>query len=175
MNIIDGLYRICVDGVESTREVKASFIIGSRLPLYAGAPGKVLLAFLSDIDRKKLLDELHIVPFTQKTIIDKKVLRKELQKVREEGIAISVAEYIDMFTGISVPIRNYTGNVVAALACCGISTRFTPAVIEEYSELLLQAARKISTNLGYTENATNIPESVFSHNISQPVLSGSGR
>ena len=98
---------------------------------------------------------LPIVPLAQNTVVDKDALRKELEKVRYQGIAVSMEEYRDFFYGIAVPIRDYTCNVIAALGCCGLSACFTSSMIDQFSRLLIHAAEKISIGLGYEKASLN--------------------
>ena len=90
---------------------------------------------------------LPIVPLAQNTVVDKDALRKEIKKVRYQGIAVSMEEYRDFFGGIAVPIRDYTSNIVATLGCCGLSACFTSSMIDQFSRLLIHAAEKISIGL----------------------------
>lgn len=147
--IIDGHHRVGIERVESTHEVRTAFQIGNRAPLHAGAPGKVLLAFLPDDKREQLIDELELRQYTSHTITDKNILRQDLQKIREQGISISVEEYVSLFAGISVPIYDRTGAVKAALGVTGLASRFTPKKIKEYGGLAKETAAAISRELGY--------------------------
>ena len=146
--ITEGEHRVCIDRIESTHDVRTSFRIGNRATLYAGAPGKVLLAFLPDEKREEVIQHLTLKKLAANTITDKHKLRKELDKIRKLGVSISLGEILDMFTGISVPIRDHTGEVVAAIGVSGLSVRFTPETIKEYLSLAKQTAKGISKELG---------------------------
>jgi transcriptional regulator of acetoin/glycerol metabolism len=54
---------------------------------------------------------------------------------------------------ISVPVRNHTGTVIAALSVTGPSSRLNRKRLVEFFPLTAEAAQKISTNLGYVEKA----------------------
>jgi len=61
--------------------------VGKRAPLHCTALGKVLLAYMSEKERKKILEEKGLPRLTEKTITDKKKLEKELGEVKEQNFA----------------------------------------------------------------------------------------
>ena len=74
-------------------------------------------------------------------VTDKKILMKELKKVREQGYAISYGERIIGALGIAVPIRGYLFPV--ALSILGPEQRLKPKVKELLKEAR-ESARRIS-------------------------------
>jgi DNA-binding IclR family transcriptional regulator len=149
----DGLSRICIERIEGNQDVKTAYAVGTRFPLYVGAPGKMLLAFLPEADQEEVIkrsqsDTNDRLKFKK---VDEKVLRKELQKIREYGIAVSFDEIIQLFSSISVPIRDQSAKVIAAIGISGLTTHFTPDAIKEFGGLAKEAGLKISQELGCRE------------------------
>lgn len=120
--------------------------IGTYLPLYASATGKVLLSELPEPLLNLILDSLDFKPFTAHTITDRTTLINELSRYREKGYAIDDRESQDDGFCIAVPVR-CEGSVAAALSFSGIIGRIQEDRIEEYSALLHKAAAEIERNL----------------------------
>ena len=74
-----GNMAVCVERVEIARPIRLSYERGHLLPLHAGAPAKVLLAFEEDADL--VVDSLApFERFTDTTITDPDDLRRELAR-----------------------------------------------------------------------------------------------
>ena len=89
--------------------------LGKPMPLHAGSPGKLLLAFLPPSESRKALREESLTAFTPRTIVDMEALAAELCAIRRRGYAISSSEHSPGITSISCPIRNRLGAVIAAI------------------------------------------------------------
>ena len=126
--------------------------IGSSLPLWAGTSGRLLLACLPDDKREKLLAQLALQRFTEETITSVAALRRDLQRVRKQGYAVSYGERVGGAASISTPVRDGRGNVVAAFTISAPRERFL-----SQEELLLHLARegaaRLSAQIGYTSNS----------------------
>src|SRR5699024_11263870 len=72
-------------------DLAALTYVGQLSPLYAGASAKVFLAYFSETYLEKYLNELTLEPITENTIISKKVLIEELNKIKEKGYEIGRA------------------------------------------------------------------------------------
>jgi IclR family KDG regulon transcriptional repressor len=147
--ILEGDCRICIERVESPQGIRMVSNIGEPIPLPAGAVGKLFLAYLPEKKRKELMQRVHLTQVTPKTITCKKELEKEVQKIREQGFAKSFQERVPLAASLSAPIRNYTGEVIAALSLGGPVMRFTPQRVREYVISVKETAHKISRELGY--------------------------
>jgi IclR family pca regulon transcriptional regulator len=65
---------------------------GSRLPAYCTALGKTLLAHLPKAERKRCLSGIALRRRGPNTIVNKRVLARELEKVLDSGLAVSNEE-----------------------------------------------------------------------------------
>ena len=129
--------RICLERLESSQFVRPALEIGQHAPLTAGAPGKVMLAYLSPNKRNELIGENGLPRYTEHTITTREELEKELDKIRNQGFAVSHGEYIEYCTTVAAPIRNYTGEVIASVAITGLIMRFTTEM-EKKSSILVK-------------------------------------
>ena len=134
---------------ESSQTIRMISYVGKRAPLHCTALGKVLLAYLSEEERKKILEGKVLPYLTENTITDKKELEKELGKVREQGFALDREENEKDVRCVAAPIRNYQGEVIAALSISSPIFRIDRNAQNNLKEALLETSEKISKRLGY--------------------------
>lgn len=119
MSVLEGSTGLCIHNVEPPRAaVKYVAHRGMKVPVYAGATGKVLLAFCRDARREKILTaELP-------EEVDRKLLESQLENIRRQGYAYSREEWIEHAGDISVPVFDRRGNFLAQLGLAGLATSF---------------------------------------------------
>lgn len=128
--------------------------IGAMTPAHASANGKSILAFLPEVDLEAYLERVELRAFTERTITDKARLRAELAEARSRGYALNDEEWIPRLRSVGAPIRNYNGDVIAAV---GVSNHeilpegFGKGIGEvlQFVPTVLEAAERISYSLGY--------------------------
>ncbi len=77
--------------------------------------GMILLAHMDNKEIHRLLRLYPPMKITSKTITDIRQIMKNLDKARQGGYYIERDEIVEGLLGIGVPIRDFSGNVVAAL------------------------------------------------------------
>ncbi|MFD7001528.1 IclR family transcriptional regulator C-terminal domain-containing protein [Streptomyces mirabilis] len=105
--------------VSTSRVMSVHITIGTRLPAYPTALGRVMLADLPEPPLTELL------PLTPRTITDPARLRAVLDRVREEGYALVDEELEVGLRSVAVPVRERGGRVVAAVNVAMHSSRRT--------------------------------------------------
>lgn len=148
--VLEGNERVCVERMESPQNVRIVARVGRRLPLYAGSAGKVFLAFLPPARRDQILDETRFEPLTPRTIVNRFELLTELEKIRQQGYAVSYGEWILDAAGVAAPIFDQHGEIAAALTISGPAQRFTAEKVAEYSCEVKRVAAQISFEMGYS-------------------------
>jgi len=154
ISVLDGSEILCIDRLRSFRrgltEAERKLEPGSRLPAHATSVGKLLMAFLPDDEQRSLLAELKPAKVGPNTITGKRLLRDELDQVREAGFAVNDEELSAELLCVAAPVRNASREVVAGV---NISARSTMISLEEMVDALaphlLSAADGISARLGY--------------------------
>lgn len=133
------------------RPVRITTPIGESLPLHCTAVGKALLAFDPDEQLMAALPEsLH--RYTDRTITDRAQLLEQLHSVARDGYSVDAGEFFEDVASVAVPIRDYTRSVVGSLAVAGPAYRIpSERVSSELAPLILEAARDLSSRLGYNE------------------------
>lgn len=141
--------RVVVDQVESHKPLRRTYTeMGEPIPLHQGAPGKVLLAFLSPEAQDAILAG-PLEAATQVTPTDPNKLRDELTLIRRQGYALSFGERVPDIHTVAVPVANHTGGVVAALSITGPTVRMPRERLEALAELGKAAGQELSKQLGY--------------------------
>jgi DNA-binding IclR family transcriptional regulator len=137
--------------VESTLPVRIISNVGEPLPLHATAVGKAYLAFESEEGLRNILGN-HLEKYTDKTITDFPALTDHLKKIAERGVAVDNGEHLVDVRSVAVPVRDYTRNVVGALAVSGPAYRLPVERIEkEITPLVVKAGKDLSNRLGFHE------------------------
>jgi IclR family pca regulon transcriptional regulator len=153
--MLDGPEIVYVDRLVSYRrgqeDVEVGLGIGSRLPAYCTALGKVLLAHLPESDRQELLfGGPTLERKGPNAITGKGALRAELAMVLEEGFAAEDEELAAGRIAIAAPVRDATGTVIAAIDLASdTSTISLERLVAALHPHLIAAADRISARLGY--------------------------
>ncbi|MBO4646789.1 MAG: IclR family transcriptional regulator [Lentisphaeria bacterium] len=87
--------------------------------LHSTAGGRVLLAALSPVERKKLFARTTRRKLTRKTVMDEAELEKICRKVRKDGYAEVKGESRVGICSMSVPVFDPEGTVIAGLGIYG--------------------------------------------------------
>ena len=119
----DGTRITIIDKVDSPSGLKISAPVGTRIPLLAGAAGKIFLAAISDEDLQGLLRE-PLPKFTDKSITDRGKYIEAIKKVREQGYATDFEEYMQGVNAVCVPVTDMYGQTKAAIWIVGFSNSF---------------------------------------------------
>ena len=141
---------VYLDVVETNLTVRVVSRVGSRLPAYCTASGKVHMAHMTDEELEELLSDMKFVQHTPTTLANREDLKAALVEVREQGYAIDDEELDLGVRCIAAPIRDYTRRIVGAISISGPSMRIDNTRLEkELIPLVLQASSDLSTRLGY--------------------------
>jgi DNA-binding IclR family transcriptional regulator len=141
--------RVCIDRIDSTHKIRQVLNIGDRRPLCAGAPGKLLLAYLSDYKIDSIIKRTGLKRYTNHTITSKREIKTEIANIRKKGLAISFGEHIDLVAAVSAPIKTFGGEVIASLSIIWIDDSLDSKKVNDYSILIKEAANKVSQDMGY--------------------------
>ena len=139
-------YLDCIDNPNSPTLQR----IGKQAPLHATASGKVMLSRYVPAQLEEYIATTGLARYTEHTITDPEKLRAELAIIRKQGFATDEEECEINLRCISIPLRNYTGEIVASMSIFGNSYDVTDDRIrEEIFPALQEATSTISARLGY--------------------------
>jgi IclR family transcriptional regulator, KDG regulon repressor len=152
LRVLENDQMVILDRVEGNDPVKVIFPVGTHQPLNHGAPGKLLLAYHYPPDSSQfyeLISRGKINKLTDRTLVDRRRLQQELNKIRRLGYATSDGEAIRGTIGIAVPVWNSTGQVEAALALTAVESLCNMKQLMRFVPDLKQTGENISRTLGY--------------------------
>jgi IclR family pca regulon transcriptional regulator len=152
--VLDGPEIIYVARARSHRRgqqrIDLGLALGSRLPAYCTAMGKLLLAHLPDGERRELLGEIKLERRTPTTITSRRLLAIEFERIRDDGIAVNDQELTAGLHSIAAPIRSDSREVVAAANMAAHSSMISlQDLIDHLGPHLVATADRISARLGY--------------------------
>ena len=145
LGIRSGVQAVILDKVDSPLDIKVSSDTGMRIPLLAGAGGKVLLSQLSDAELEKILVENKLRKYTPASCVRKKRYKEIVQRAREEGFALDDEEYIEGIRAFAVPLRLNRDGLQAAIWVVGLKSQIKDEMIPSYRSMLKEMAEKIET------------------------------
>lgn len=148
--ILDGTQIVYQKSVTGPDVQWASSTLGRRREAYSTSLGKVMLAYLSPSSLKVYLSSVELKPFTSTTITASDELNKELLNIRSQGWAFDNQENIENHVCIGAPIRDHTGQVIAALSIAGLNEHFERYGREALVEAVKRTANDISYELGFS-------------------------
>ncbi len=150
VRVRDGLNSVCVARWESTHDVRIFGAVGRLRPLHGGASGKVLLAHAPEALRQAYLAS-ELQRFTDSTPVQRSKLGQELARVKQNDYATSAGEIAADVLAVAAPVRDGSGQVIAALSISIPGTRAAPDDLEKYVPALREAALALSVELGYSK------------------------
>jgi DNA-binding IclR family transcriptional regulator len=126
----DGDRRVCIDAVESERELRTIVEVGASLPLDKGSAGKVFLAWGTELDRIRLAEGVGR-------------LDQQVATTRRRGWADSVAEREPGVASVSAPVFGPGDALLAAVSVSGPASRLGRLRATRYAPAVVEAAREI--------------------------------
>lgn len=147
--VLDDIDVVYVARASTRRVMSINLSIGTRLPAWATAHGRVLLAALDDAALEERLARCDIRRFTPHTLNTRKQVLAAIRKAREDGMCFVDQELESGLRALAVPLRDKTGQVVAGLNLAGHADRITEAVmLKTYLPQLRKAAAEVTEILG---------------------------
>ena len=86
---------------------------------------------------------------TPKTITEPERLRREIEEVARTGVAFDDGEFDPEVRCVAVPVRDFTGQVAGAIGISRSVWRLSLQVPQTKTEVVREAARRFSAELGY--------------------------
>ncbi len=120
--------------------------VGQRRPLHAG-PSRLLLAHAPEAVQTQVLAQ-RLPRFTPATRTDSAWIAADLQRIRARGYLVTADEVVPGAVGVTAPVRDASGQVVAGLTVSAPSMRMRPPRPRALVPQVLDAALKLSQLLG---------------------------
>jgi IclR family transcriptional regulator, acetate operon repressor len=151
LNVRSGFQRVCIDRVEGPHEVRWHQEIGKISPLYAGATGRAILAYLSPDELGQFWRTTELRRLTPYTKVNRKEVLGELEQIRKHGYAIGTQDRVLGVAAMAAPIFDSAGRAEASLTIAGPSERCSASRLKSWVQPLSAAARAISSIVAEAE------------------------
>lgn len=122
---------------------------GSRLPVHCTSQGKLLLAYMPPAQRRSLLRSCDFAAYTPHSHTSLASLEGEMEQILRQGYAIENGELRIGLRSVAAPVFNVAGEAAYAVCVVGMFRRVNSPELERATKLLLDAAERISFELGY--------------------------
>jgi IclR family transcriptional regulator, KDG regulon repressor len=147
LGVQNGLEGVILQQLESLHPLRISVDLGLRFPLYNNAPGKLLLAHMTDSERDRALRTIDLAPSTARTLTDPEKLRQECRRIRDQGFSVDHAEADEGIHCVAAPVLNPLGQLEAALWISAPSRRLPKDQFAMAAQSVMKAARGISDRM----------------------------
>ncbi|MCD8010416.1 MAG: IclR family transcriptional regulator [Lachnospiraceae bacterium] len=144
--IYRGMDRICLEQVESPQVIKQSVQVGSVEPLWKGASGYAILAFLEE----GIQERAAVLQYGENEREKINAFLRSLAKIRREGIAVRHDTWDGGVGCIAAPIFDMYGRIAGSLAVSTPAFRF-PEDSHSMEQWVWEGAMTLSRQLGYRE------------------------
>jgi len=121
---------------------------GTLVELYCSATGKVFLTWALRDKLEGLAKAEKFVRRTPKTLVTVEELARECEVIRERGYAIDEEEYFLGVRCIAAPVLDSEKRLLAAVGITASVITLPVGKLPEFSDKLLETARKISREMG---------------------------
>ncbi|MFD1385975.1 IclR family transcriptional regulator [Oceanobacillus oncorhynchi subsp. oncorhynchi] len=122
---------------ESEERIKFSVSIGTRTPLYVGASCKSIMAYVTDDEKMKIIEEAELPDS------DISELLEELNQINRQGWSYTCGEYSDQVFGLSVPLFDNKQQIIASITIAGPAYRINEEKKAVMLKVLQEETRRI--------------------------------
>jgi DNA-binding IclR family transcriptional regulator len=135
-----------LDIVESRQDLKITAPVGTTMPLFAGAVGKVFLASMDEEQAAKIVKSKGLPQFTENSIVDSELYYRELKRVKQKGYAVDDEEYILGVRAVAAPIKDL-GQLKCAIWVVGFKASLDEKKMQSLTRETQKAAGAISQRI----------------------------
>ncbi len=137
---------LTVEQINPSHSIRIADYVNEMSPLHSSSNGKLFLSSWSEEELNIYLEKplKQVTPFT---MTDPQELKKELQIIRERGFGTTFGELDENENGISTPILDSEGNMIAFLSIAGPGFRFTRDKVMSAGVRAVHEANEISKSL----------------------------
>ncbi|MCK0513027.1 IclR family transcriptional regulator [Aromatoleum buckelii] len=125
LTVPDGARVLYVERVETSEPLRLHLTPGSWVPLHCTASGKLFLASMSLLERRRTLAHLPLTRAAPRTLVDRDALDTELDRLVRLGIGVDNEEFVRGMIAVAVPVFDKDRKVVAAVACHAPTARLS--------------------------------------------------
>lgn len=141
---LNGSEVVYLDRVETAAPLRFYLHPGSRVPAHCSASGKLFLAQMTPVQRRRLLAHAPLTQYTPKTVTDLDQIEQELKNVRRDGFALDNEEFLPGLLCVAVLVLAPGGRSNLCVAVQAPIMRLTPDKALQMLPALQRAAVALS-------------------------------
>jgi IclR family acetate operon transcriptional repressor len=153
LGVLDTIEVVYLDCIESPQSFRLVANPGTRAAVYRTALGKAILAYLPQEQVAPVVASLTFQAFTPKTITSAAVLRRELERVVQQGYAVDDEESVLGVRCFAAAIFNHRMEPVGAISVSGPTARMTDENAPQIVTAIRAAAQEVTNRLPPAESA----------------------
>lgn len=138
---------LVLDRVIGSLPYKCYVEAGTMGPLHAGAPGKVMLAWLPEAELEATLTDYPFQPLTPATITSRRAFIAHLKTVRDRGWATDLGETVEGHHCVGAPVLDGNERPIASIWITAIAPRLTEDDCRRLAPKVIRAADMVSEAL----------------------------
>lgn len=146
-----------VDQVESQQTLHARFDVGRPLPLWSGAPARVLLACRSEAEIERIVRDREAAELAPANPPSPEDLVRTVHAVRRAGHARAFEETLPGVNTLSVPVLGAAGDLAAVLSVTAPTARLSADRMDDVLPQVIRSALLVSVALGWRGGGLPIP------------------
>lgn len=148
---LNGYHSQTIAKAEGPNRIKIVESFEHNVDLHCGANRKMLLAFQSDDFISDYIKN-GLKRYTANTITEPDDLWQEVRSIREEKVSFSLSEFIEGAMGVSAPVFDASGHLIASIGTSSPALQVSAAKINASKRVISDCAQKLSAALGYSED-----------------------
>jgi DNA-binding IclR family transcriptional regulator len=139
--------------VESNHPLRYAVELNKWVPVYTGASGLAIMAFLEDHEIQSIIRRSRLVPLTTRSITEPYRLEAEIETIRRQGYAFTRGQRIAGAVGLAAPIFSSSGKVIGDICLTIPEQRFDESSKGRLIEVLLSCCEEVSKKLSGKRSA----------------------
>ena len=147
LNMLKGDDAEVVATVSSSQRLVSHMRLGDLAPLYATSGGKIILAHMLQDRQDEYLARVRFEPITANTLSSGAELRRQLDKIRRDGIAYSHEEFTPGIIGLAKAVLAEDGQALGSLNVALPAIRYTPRAEALIADALHEAVAELHRRL----------------------------
>lgn len=146
-----GFEDYCADQVESNQMLRIVLPLGLKCPLWSGATGKAMLAYMGKNEVEgviRSLEKLGEPTLASGKIVEISKLLDEIDGVKQLGFSTATEERARGVVCTASPLIGHNNQVIGGICVTGPIARFNETVARENGPLVKRVAQNINLKLG---------------------------
>jgi len=138
-----------IDVIEAKKEFKISSPVGTKLPITAGASGKLFISAMTNEEIVSYFSEKGLPQYTENSITDMDAFIKNIEEIRRLGYSLDIEEYLKGIRAVATFIKQ-DEKPVAAIWFVGFSNSMIDERINHIIRNLQKTAEQISERVSFS-------------------------